>query len=178
MSASRREFLTLSTLSLLSAAALGQNPPVSTTPGAPPAFGTAPPFGPEVTAADFDRRRQAGELGDDGRRAGAGSGELADVDGLDLRAPDGSAQGGVGGDVPPATLWNPCCTGSPVGRRRWRIRRIRQTRGRCRQDDESIAFAPVDKLSPSGWRRELISGAADEDLFERGWRSSIPSCGA
>ena len=64
MSASRREFLALSTLSVLGAAAgLGQNagqqnpptvPQTTPTPGAPPAFGTAPPLGPEVSAANFE----------------------------------------------------------------------------------------------------------------------------
>ena len=56
MSNSRREFLTQSTLTILGAAAttsLAQNPATSTTPGAPPAFGTAPAVGPEVTPNTF-----------------------------------------------------------------------------------------------------------------------------
>src|SRR5271170_1986793 len=56
MSKSRREFLTQSTLTLLAstaASALAQNPSTPTTPGAPPAFGTAPAVGPEVTIATF-----------------------------------------------------------------------------------------------------------------------------
>ena len=58
MSKSRREFLTQSTLTLLGAAAattatLAQNPATPTTPGAPPAFGTAPAVGPEVTPNTF-----------------------------------------------------------------------------------------------------------------------------
>ncbi len=58
MSKSRREFLTQSTLTLLGAAAattatLAQNPATPTTPGAPPAFGTAPAVGPEVTTVTF-----------------------------------------------------------------------------------------------------------------------------
>ena len=58
MSKSRREFLTQSTLTLLGTAAattssLAQNPATPTTPGAPPAFGTAPAVGPEVTPNTF-----------------------------------------------------------------------------------------------------------------------------
>jgi Asp-tRNA(Asn)/Glu-tRNA(Gln) amidotransferase A subunit family amidase len=56
MSKSRREFLTQSTLTLLAstaASALAQNPSTPTTPGAPPAFGTAPAVGPEVTTTTF-----------------------------------------------------------------------------------------------------------------------------
>src|ERR1700679_4337476 len=54
MSKSRREFLTHSTLGLLgspAAPALAQTQNLP--PGAPPAFGTAPPVGPEVTPATF-----------------------------------------------------------------------------------------------------------------------------
>ncbi len=56
MSNSRREFLTQSTLTILGAAAttsLAQNPATPTTPGAPPAFGTAPAVGPAVTPNTF-----------------------------------------------------------------------------------------------------------------------------
>src|ERR1700722_16295754 len=59
----RREFLTQSTLAMLGAAALkpgsmpqGQGPGPTAgepTPGAPPAFGTTPPAGPEVSTATF-----------------------------------------------------------------------------------------------------------------------------
>ena len=54
---SRRQFLAQTTLTLLAAAAPplaeAQNPPTTQTPGMPPAFGTAPAAGPEVTPADF-----------------------------------------------------------------------------------------------------------------------------
>ncbi len=55
MSKSRRQFLTETTLALLATAtaAKAQAPTTSTTPGAPPAFGTAPAVGPEVTPATF-----------------------------------------------------------------------------------------------------------------------------
>ena len=56
-SKSRRQFLAQTTLTLLAAAtpplAEAQNPPATETPGMPPAFGTAPAAGPEVTPADF-----------------------------------------------------------------------------------------------------------------------------
>ncbi|WP_263365368.1 amidase [Edaphobacter bradus] len=57
MPRSRREFLSQSALGLVAAAittpeALTQNP-ATPTPGAPPAFGTAPAVGPEVSAATF-----------------------------------------------------------------------------------------------------------------------------
>jgi hypothetical protein len=56
MSGSRRDFLAQNTLGLLgvAVAAHAQTPQLQEpTPGAPPAFGTAPPVGPEVSAATF-----------------------------------------------------------------------------------------------------------------------------
>src|SRR5271165_3430143 len=56
MSNSRREFLTRSSLAMLAAAAgCGGRPQKVPAPpaGAPPAFGTSPPAGPEVSASTF-----------------------------------------------------------------------------------------------------------------------------
>jgi Asp-tRNA(Asn)/Glu-tRNA(Gln) amidotransferase A subunit family amidase len=50
---SRREFLALLGAAAMSAEALAQAAPPSSTPGAPPAFATAEGTGPEVTAATF-----------------------------------------------------------------------------------------------------------------------------
>jgi hypothetical protein len=64
MSASRRDFLKSSSVLFAAAAAaqlsLAQEPPASpqqppaSQPGTPPAFGTAPPVGPEVSPATFE----------------------------------------------------------------------------------------------------------------------------
>ncbi len=56
MEKSRREFLAQASLALVGTAAvnaLGQNQQTEPTPGAPPAFGTAPAVGPEVNAETF-----------------------------------------------------------------------------------------------------------------------------
>src|SRR5512146_2168627 len=59
MSKSRREFLTETSMVVIGAAAAtfshAQEPSQQqpATPGAPPAFGTAPPIGPEVSAETF-----------------------------------------------------------------------------------------------------------------------------
>src|SRR6201996_8774572 len=58
---SRREFLAQSSMGLIGAVMAGeaesalaeQTPQTPATPGAPPAFGTAPPVGPEVSTATF-----------------------------------------------------------------------------------------------------------------------------
>ena len=56
MSKSRRQFLARTSLGLISAAAAGPSraqKPAELPPGAPPAFGTAPAVGPEVSSATF-----------------------------------------------------------------------------------------------------------------------------
>jgi Asp-tRNA(Asn)/Glu-tRNA(Gln) amidotransferase A subunit family amidase len=56
MGTSRRDFLAQASLAFVGTAAvnaLGQNQQSQPTPGAPPAFGTAPPVGPEVSAETF-----------------------------------------------------------------------------------------------------------------------------
>ncbi len=69
MSKSRRQFITQTPLALLGAAVAGyaQNPaeqqPQQQTPGAPPAFGTAPAVGPEVTRGRLCASGKAGAGG-------------------------------------------------------------------------------------------------------------------
>src|SRR5215469_18883042 len=56
MSKSRRQFLTQASLTVLGAAVTSRSQAQQTPesiPGAPPAFGTAPPVGPEVSTATF-----------------------------------------------------------------------------------------------------------------------------
>src|SRR5579859_6329710 len=56
MSNSRREFLTRSSLALLASASGCRSKPRKgdeIPPGAPPAFGTSPPAGPEVSSSTF-----------------------------------------------------------------------------------------------------------------------------
>jgi hypothetical protein len=62
MSTSRRRFLTQTSIGLLGAAVASRSQQTSESPpGAPPAFGTAPPVGPEVspsTIAQAERLMQ------------------------------------------------------------------------------------------------------------------------
>ena len=65
MSKSRRQFLTHAPLALLGAAvaSYGQTQNSSELPpGAPPAFGTAPPVGPEVSPATFGQAEKLVEV--------------------------------------------------------------------------------------------------------------------
>ena len=79
----RRQFLITAAMGGLTVAACrpqrqaaGTSAPPST-PGAPPAFGTAPGTGPDVSAGDVRRSGEARAGHDDGRRARNRRGELA-----------------------------------------------------------------------------------------------------
>src|ERR1700685_581692 len=63
MSKSRRQFLPRSSLALLGAAAgcRSKQKTASLPPGAPPAFGTAPPVGPEVSPSTFAEAEKLGQ---------------------------------------------------------------------------------------------------------------------
>ncbi len=65
MPTSRREFVALGSLGLLAGVVPAQTPDAQSqtaTPGAPPAFGTAPPVGPEVSAATFREAQKLAEV--------------------------------------------------------------------------------------------------------------------
>ncbi len=87
MPGTRREFLTVTSLGILSAAveaASAQAPSQSTTPGAPTAFGTTPPVGPEVSAATFAEAEKLVQIEMTPERPRAGGRQLAHADGAQL----------------------------------------------------------------------------------------------
>ena len=89
MARSRREFLAQSSMGLLGAVMVGeaagasaeQTPQTPATPGAPPAFGTAPPVGPEVSTATFVEAEKLMQVTMSPAASRGGGGELAAVDG-------------------------------------------------------------------------------------------------
>ena len=132
MTDTRREFLAKGTLGLMGAtfageAAIGQTPqtvpppPASSTPGAPPVFGTAPPAGPLITPAIL---REAEKL----VRVDYTEADLAEAAGnwQQAMAPVYERRTGprkleLGYDDLPATVWNPEM--KPLGQRSTGVRR-------------------------------------------------------
>ena len=99
---SRRQFLTYTSLGLLGAAAACRSKTQKTAdlpPGAPPAFDTAPPVGPEVSPSTFAEAEKLVQGGVERRRACRGSRQLAQSDGAALRATHRAAQVGTGADA-------------------------------------------------------------------------------
>src|SRR5512142_1541841 len=115
MSKSRRQFLTETSIALIGAAAAtyshGQEPSQQPTPGAPPAFGTAPPVGPEVNADTF---AEAGklvqiEMSEADRAQAAGNWRQAMAPLYERRT--GPRKMTLESSVAPATVWNPMLPG-------------------------------------------------------------------
>ena len=125
MSASRREFLTLSTLSLLGAAAFGQSSQTSApaasaaatnqVPGTPPAFGTAPPFGPEVSAADFEAAEKLVNFSLTGaeRSQAASNWRISLAPYYERRV--GPRKVAIESSIAPWSQWNAALPGPPAG---------------------------------------------------------------
>jgi Asp-tRNA(Asn)/Glu-tRNA(Gln) amidotransferase A subunit family amidase len=114
MSGSRRDFLAQGTLGLLgvTVAAHAQTPQSQEpTPGAPPAFGTAPPVGPEVSAATFAEAEKLVQV----EMTPADRAEAAENWRMQM-APlyerrTGPRKLAIEESVAPATLWNPMLPG-------------------------------------------------------------------
>jgi len=158
---SRREFLTHTPLALLGAAvasyAQTQNPAQQQTPGAPPAFGTAPAVGPEVTPATFAEAEKLvqvqmtpAELAE-----AAGNWRMAMAPLYEMRV--GPRKATLEPTLAPATIWDPVLPGEKSGPAQNRFVRGRIDPGPLPSNDEDIAFASVTRLS--GWieQRKLTS---------------------
>jgi Asp-tRNA(Asn)/Glu-tRNA(Gln) amidotransferase A subunit family amidase len=180
MSSSRRQFLTLSTLSFLSAAigrsaAQSGSNTTTTTPGAPPAFGTAPPAGPEVSASDFVAAQKlvnfpmtTGEC-----EQAASNWRISMASYFERRV--GPKKVAIPDSVVPGTQWHPAYIPGAmpvlhdpptVFMRHDRPEGVSDP-GPLPQDDASIAYAPVWRLS--GWikRLQLTSERLTKIYIER-----------
>ena len=168
MSKSRREFLTQSSVGLLGAAvtsAAAQQP--NQTPGAPPAFGTAPPVGPEVSAETFAQAEKLVDVemtpADRGEAAGNWRMQMAPV--YERRV--GPRKLVLEANLAPATQWNPSLPGiqhlparSEFVRSADRLRPLPAT-------EEDVAFAPVTQLSRWIESRKLTPSQLTEIYLKR-----------
>jgi Asp-tRNA(Asn)/Glu-tRNA(Gln) amidotransferase A subunit family amidase len=163
MSKSRRDFLTQSTLTLLGAAAasttpsLAQNPVTPLTPGAPPAFGTSPAVGPEVTTATFaeaEKLLQASLTPAD-RAQAAGNWRSAMAPLYERRV--GPRKVEIPSTTAPWSRWDCTLPGTTPGPQINQFIRTKANPGPLPTSDEQIAFAPVHLLSRWIETRKLTS---------------------
>jgi Asp-tRNA(Asn)/Glu-tRNA(Gln) amidotransferase A subunit family amidase len=158
MSKSRREFLAHTSLAVLGAAVAAQGQqPAEPTPGAPPAFGTAPPVGPEVSPETFVQAEKLVEieLTKEQLAEAAGNWRSAMAPVYERRV--GPRKTELEATLAPATWWNPMLPGVKAGAASDEFVRSTADAGPLPQSDEDIAFAPVWKLSRWIEQRKLTS---------------------
>lgn len=150
MSKSRREFLITSSVALLGAASASQSHaqnPTAMPPGAPPAFGTAPAVGPEVSAATFAEAEKLVRVELTERdRAQAAQNWRNSVAALYERR-TGPRKVALDASVAPWSQVNPVLPGHKAGPERDRFVRTNTDPGPLPANEADIAFAPVWQLS-------------------------------
>src|ERR1700722_14084277 len=160
MSRSRRQFLTHSSLALLGAAAgcggksqKSSEPP----PGAPPAFGTSPPAGPEVSPATF---AEAGKLvqveltkAELAQAARTWRANLASV----YERRTGPRKAALKPELAPYSRWDPVMPGEKRGPDHDRFSFNAPDPGPLPEKDDDIAFSAVTQLSRWIEKRKLTS---------------------
>jgi Asp-tRNA(Asn)/Glu-tRNA(Gln) amidotransferase A subunit family amidase len=177
MPGTRREFLTYSSLGILSAAleaASAQTPGQQNqqeTPGAPPAFGTANAVGPEVTGATFAEAEKLVQvqMTPADREQAAGNWRQQMAPNYELRV--GPKKVELEDTLAPATLWNPAQQGI-IAHKREPVRDAKFVRSpdpgvTLPSSDDAIAFAPVTQLSRWIESKALTSERLTQIYLER-----------
>src|SRR5712671_324586 len=162
MSKSRRQFLTQTSLGLLAAATAYRSyaqRPGDLPPGAPPAFGTSPPVGPEVSATTFAEAEKLVqvELTASERAMAAGSWRKTMAALYERRT--GPRKVTLEPSLAPASRWNPVLPSlvGKTGPARDRFIRSNSDPGPLPARDEDIAFASLSQLSRWIEQRKVTS---------------------
>ncbi len=170
MSKSRRQFLKHSSLVLLGAAAgcrSKRQKAADIPPGAPPAFGTSPPAGPEVSSATFSEAEKLVQV------------NLTSAE-LDLAARTwrmnlasvyerrtGPRKVTLGPALAPWSHWDPVLPGEKRGPERDRFILSLADPGPLPAKDDEIAFAPLTNLSRWIQQRKLTSDRLTRIYLDR-----------
>jgi Asp-tRNA(Asn)/Glu-tRNA(Gln) amidotransferase A subunit family amidase len=160
MSKSRREFLTLTSIGVLGSAAFSrlQAQNVSNLPpGAPPAFGVGPAFGPEVSTTTFAEAEKLVQfpMTESERAEAAGSWRRTLASVYERRV--GPRKLALEDGLAPATTWNPVMPGVKITVQRDRFVRSAAANAPLPTSDADIAFAPVTQLSRWIEKRQISS---------------------
>jgi Asp-tRNA(Asn)/Glu-tRNA(Gln) amidotransferase A subunit family amidase len=172
MAKSRREFLTDTPLGVLGAMAVAAVPavaqsPAELPPGAPPAFGTSPPVGPEVSVATFTEAEKLVQIEmsapDLAQAASTWRVNLASV----YERRTGPHKVTIETTVSPWSRWDPVLPGQKAGPEHDRLVRSEGDPGPLPAKDEDIAFAPLTQLSRWIEEKKLSSERLTNIYLER-----------
>ncbi len=170
MPKSRREFLTMTSLGVLGAAAASriyaQNPS-NLPPGAPPAFGAGPAFGPEVSVTTFAEAEKLVQfpLTESERAMAAASWQRTLASVYERRT--GPRKLALEATMAPATEWNPMLPGVKPVVQHDRLVRSDSANASLPSNDTDIAFATVTQLSRWIEKRQLSSERLTRIYLER-----------
>jgi Asp-tRNA(Asn)/Glu-tRNA(Gln) amidotransferase A subunit family amidase len=169
MSKSRRQFLARTSLGLLGAAACPSKAqkPAELPPGTPPAFGTSPAVGPEVSPATFaeaEKLMQV-ELSGTERAVAAGSWRTNMAALYERRT--GPRKVVLEPALAPYSRWDPVLPGQTESPARDRFIRTRNDPGPLPASDEDLAFAPLTQISRWIEQRKLTSERITHLYLER-----------
>jgi Asp-tRNA(Asn)/Glu-tRNA(Gln) amidotransferase A subunit family amidase len=176
MTASRRKFLTLSSMGALAAALpenlaaqlpQNQQPQNQSTPGAPTAFGTSPAVGPKVSAETFAEAEKLVqvEMTANDRAQAAGNWREAMAGLYELRT--GPRKLMLEDGLSPATVWNPAIPGITLQRQSKLFVRSADANAPLPASEEAIAYAPIAQLSRWIEARKLTSTRLTEIYLTR-----------
>jgi Asp-tRNA(Asn)/Glu-tRNA(Gln) amidotransferase A subunit family amidase len=169
MAKTRREFLTRTSLGLVGAAVVRaqQQKPGEPPAGTPPAFGTGPAVGPEVSPDTFAEAEKVVQVeissADREMVASSWRGNMAALYGR--RA--GSRKVTIEDAVAPYSHWDPILPGMKRGPERERFVRSLKDPGALPAKDEDLAFAPVWRLSRWIETRKITSDRLTRIHLER-----------
>ena len=168
MSRSRRQFLIRASAGLLGATAVGAaaqttEPP----PGTPPAFGTGPQVGPEVSGTTLSEAAKLVQIElTESDRAIAASSWRSNMAALYERR-TGPRKVALEPTLAPALRWDPILPGQKLGPERDQFVRRTTDPGPLPSRDEDIAFAPVTSLARWIETRKLTSERLTNIYLER-----------
>ncbi|HEX3471369.1 MAG TPA: amidase [Silvibacterium sp.] len=168
MPGSRRDFLAQSTLGLLSVAVTAHaQQPQEPTPGAPPAFGTAPPVGPEVSSTTFAEAEKLVqvEMTPADRVMAASNWRMQMAPLYERRV--GPHKLAIEESMAPATLWNPSLPGIKSYPAANVFERSAGSGAVLPANEEDIAFATVTRLSRWIESRQITSERLTEIYLNR-----------
>jgi Asp-tRNA(Asn)/Glu-tRNA(Gln) amidotransferase A subunit family amidase len=148
---SRRLFLTQSALAAVGAAAHAQANPQQPTPGAPPAFGTAPSVGPKIAPEDFAHAEKLVQVTLTPAERAEAAGNWPNSMGALFERRTGPRKVALPDGLAPATTWNPAIVGKNAHLtpefRTESTQVFTTITAPLPLDDTSIAFAPVTHLA-------------------------------
>src|SRR6202051_4440751 len=175
MAKSRREFLTHASLGVAGAivgvggevVAESQPPTQEPTPGAPPAFGTGPAVGPEVSPTTFAEAEKLVQVQlSNAERAEAAASWRVNLASLYERR-TGARKVTLDAPVAPWSGYKSVLPGQQAGPRRDQFVRSATDVGAVPADDADIAYAPVTQLSRWIEQRKLSSERLTEIYLRR-----------